>query len=77
MPLYEYICDDCQMRFEALRAFSRADDLLPCPRCQSKRTKRAISRFAAFTKTGGETTGRPLGGNPCAACSSGSCATCS
>jgi len=77
MPLYEYICDDCQMRFEALRPFSQADDLLSCPRCQSNRTKRAISRFAAFGKAGEETTGRSLSGNPCSSCSSSSCATCS
>ncbi len=76
MPLYEYLCDDCQMRFEALRAFSQADDLLPCPRCQSKRTKRVISSFAAFSKTSEETASRSLGGNPCASCSADSCSTC-
>jgi len=76
MPLYEYLCDDCQMRFEALRAFSQADDLLPCPRCQSKRTKRVISSFAAFSKTSEETASRSLGGSPCASCSADSCSTC-
>ncbi len=75
MPLYEYLCHDCHLKFEALRTFNQADKPMPCPRCQGKRTRRAISRFAAFSKEG-EGGSRSLAGNPCSSCSSGSCSTC-
>lgn len=76
MPLYEYYCADCEMKFEALRKMSQADDPIACVRCQGMNTFRAISTFAAISKgSGGES--RSLGGSSaCASCSATSCAIC-
>jgi putative FmdB family regulatory protein len=76
MPLYEYYCADCKIKFEALRRMGQADDPIACVRCKGMNTSRAISAFAAISKgSGGES--RSLGGtNPCASCSATSCAPC-
>jgi putative FmdB family regulatory protein len=77
MPLYEYLCSDCDSKFEVLRSFSQADQPASCVHCQSPDTKRAISLFAAFSKSGdGGESGRSLGGDGCASCAATSCATC-
>ncbi len=77
MPLYEYYCTDCEIKFEALRGMSQADSAIACARCEGMSTSRAISLFAAISKgNGGES--RSLGGaSGCASCSATSCATCS
>jgi len=76
MPLYEYYCADCKIKFEALRRMSQADDPIACVRCQGTNTSRTISTFAAISKeSGGES--RSLGDTSgCASCSATSCATC-
>ena len=33
MPIYEYDCNDCNVRFELLRKLSQVDDPTPCPEC--------------------------------------------
>ena len=46
MPIYEYLCADCNGRFQKLVAgFSTPADLL-CPRCGSAQVRKAVSRFA-------------------------------
>lgn len=48
MPIYEYVCNDCHGRFQKLvRGFSDPPGLA-CPRCQSVRLQRAVSRFATL-----------------------------
>lgn len=75
MPIYEYRCPHCELKFELLRPFSKADAPATCPKCGGQDTQRLISRFASFSKgSSGETTS--LGGGGCAGCSSGSCAGC-
>jgi len=75
MPLYEYYCADCEIKFEALRRMSQADDPIACVRCKGTNTSRAISVFAAISKGSGES--RSLGSaSGCASCSATSCATC-
>jgi putative FmdB family regulatory protein len=72
MPIYEYVCEDCGARFEALRAMSQADDPIPCERCHGERTSRALSVVNAHS--GGKVV---AGGNTaCATCAATSCATC-
>ena len=50
MPLYEYYCPHCDIKFDLLRPFSRADAPAPCPECRGEDTKRAISLFASFSR---------------------------
>lgn len=45
MPLYEYHCPECGMRFEALRPMSRADEPASCPQGHPGGT-RVLSTFA-------------------------------
>jgi putative FmdB family regulatory protein len=46
MPIYEYLCPNCNGRFQKLvRGFSDPADLA-CPRCGSGDVRRAISRVA-------------------------------
>jgi putative FmdB family regulatory protein len=47
MPLYEYLCSECDRRFETLvmRASDGAD--VHCPGCASGRVERLLSVFAA------------------------------
>lgn len=77
MPLYEYYCADCEMKFETLRKMNQADDPIACVRCKGMNTSRAISAFAAISKeSGGES--RSLGSaGSCATCNAASCAICS
>jgi putative FmdB family regulatory protein len=50
MPLYEYICQHCEHRFEEV---SRMDDLPPaCPKC-GKETKKTVSHSSFQLKGGG------------------------
>jgi putative FmdB family regulatory protein len=53
MPLYEYYCTDCRTKFEALRPMDKADASIQCKNCESVRTSRALSLFAAHRKVGG------------------------
>jgi putative FmdB family regulatory protein len=46
MPIYEYICPECNGLFQKLvRGFSDPDDLA-CPRCGNTDVQRKVSRFA-------------------------------
>jgi putative FmdB family regulatory protein len=73
MPIYEYVCKDCGMRFETLRSIGEADSPIICKICQSSQTKRAISVF--YAQSGSRII---AGGNNggCTGCSSSSCSSC-
>ncbi len=74
MPIYEYVCPDCQFKFELMRSFSQSTEAASCPHCH-KNAKRILSKFACFsTDASGATTS--VGGNPCAGCSTQMCDTC-
>ena len=49
MPLYEYYCADCKTKFETLRPMSKADEPIQCKQCESMKTSRVLSLFAAHT----------------------------
>jgi putative FmdB family regulatory protein len=72
MPLYEYRCMDCDLRFELLKRSSAADEV-ECVRCGSARVQRLFSRFAA--RSSGGDGSASLGGG-CSGCSASSCAAC-
>jgi putative FmdB family regulatory protein len=71
MPLYEYLCKDCQQRYEELRSFSTADEPRPCPHCGSLNGVRQLSRVNAISD------GKNLNsGHSCGGCHSGNCTSC-
>jgi putative FmdB family regulatory protein len=72
MPIYEYLCQDCDTRFEVVRAIKDADAPMMCNVCESRNTKRAISVF--FASSGGKALAGSGGG--CGNCSGGSCSGC-
>ena len=75
MPIYEYSCPDCELKFELLRPLSQAGEAATCPGCH-KMAERVLSTFACFsTDESGLTS--TVGGNPCAGCGATSCNTCS
>ena len=72
MPIFEYVCKDCDHEFEALVFGS---DKAECPKCHSKKLTPQLSVFAvsskgassASTSTGGAcgTCGDPRGPGSC------------
>jgi len=71
MPIYEYVCKDCGVRFEALRAMKDADVPISCKKCYGSNTKRALSLFNATS--GGQSVTASSG---CGSCAGGSCSSC-
>jgi putative FmdB family regulatory protein len=67
MPIFEYICQECQHEFEAL-VFGR--DKATCPKCHSKKLNPQLSVFAVSGKSLSSTGSA----NPSA--SSGACGSC-
>ncbi len=58
MPVFEYKCKDCGCEFEEL-VFG--NDEVRCPACDSDKTRKKISTFAAKTSSGS-------GGNRSSSC---------
>ena len=76
MPIYEYVCSDCGLKFELLRPFSQASEKASCPHCRNS-AERKLSTFACFSKGDlGEYTPVAGTGSSCGSCGSGSCTTC-
>ncbi|MHB0987464.1 MAG: FmdB family zinc ribbon protein [Bellilinea sp.] len=71
MPIYEYVCQECGARFEALRPMKDADLAITCKKCHGPNTQRALSLFNA---TSGGQTVAAFGG--CGNCAGGSCSSC-
>lgn len=73
MPIYEYVCNDCEKSFETIRPMSAADETIPCAICGGRHTKRKLSLFFA------ESGGRAVSGMSeptCGSCDGGNCAHC-
>ncbi|HEY7545011.1 MAG TPA: zinc ribbon domain-containing protein [Blastocatellia bacterium] len=47
MPIFEYICKECDHRFEKL-VFGSTE--VECPSCKSAKLEKQLSAFAATTK---------------------------
>jgi putative FmdB family regulatory protein len=67
MPIFEYICQECQHQFETL-VFGR--DKASCPKCQSQKLSPQLSVFAMSSKgmsaKGTSSESAPAGG--CGSC---------
>jgi len=62
MPIFEYICQECDHEFEVL-VFGR--DKAECPKCHGRKLAPQLSVFAVSAKSG-STSSAPLG--PCGSC---------
>ena len=47
MPMYEYACPECGVKFEKLRRTSEADSPARCACCGAENSRRVLSTFAA------------------------------
>jgi putative FmdB family regulatory protein len=70
MPIFEYICQECQHEFETL-VFGH--DKAKCPKCDSRKLSPQLSVFAMATK-GMSTKGMPAKGSSPAP--TGGCGSC-
>ena len=70
MPIYEYACTNCDIRFDRMRSMSEADDPADCPQC------RAVVGRCASTFASRGANGKVSGGSSCGGCAGGSCASC-
>ena len=50
MPIHEYVCDDCGTQYEKI-VLSKAQEIA-CPKCESTKSKRKLSVFAAPSGNG-------------------------
>jgi putative FmdB family regulatory protein len=50
MPIYEYICEDCNEHFEKI-VINRAQEIT-CPKCSSRKASIQLSVFASSTPGG-------------------------
>jgi putative FmdB family regulatory protein len=64
MPIFEYICKECEHEFEALIFGKQKAE---CPKCQSKKLEPQLSVFAVSAKSGATTQAMPAAG-PCGSC---------
>jgi putative FmdB family regulatory protein len=55
MPIYEYVCDKCDTRFE--RIVSNARQEIACPKCASKKATIQLSVFATSSGSSGSSNG--------------------
>ena len=62
MPIFEYVCQECNHSFEAL-VFGR--DKAKCPKCASKKLSPQLSVFATSAKGSAST---PASSGPCGSC---------
>lgn len=65
MPIYEYVCDQCDTRFE--RIVINKQQEISCPKCASKKATIQLSVFAAASSSGTGSSGSSSasGGGSC------------
>ena len=64
MPIFEYICKECQHQFEAL---IYGKEKASCPKCQSKKLEPQVSVFAVSAKSN---SAPAMSAGPCGSCGS-------
>ena len=70
MPIYEYLCEDCDTRFEKIVINKQQE--IACPKCASNRATIQLSVFAAATN-GSSASGTSSSGSGGSSCCGGGC----
>jgi putative FmdB family regulatory protein len=65
MPIFEYVCKECDHKFEAL-IFGKQK--AACPKCESTKLDPQLSVFAVSAKGGAASQPAFSGGGPCGSC---------
>ena len=63
MPIYEYICDDCQNEFEKIVINKHQE--IACPKCASEKAKIQLSVFSSSVAGGSSKSFTPQSGGGC------------
>jgi putative FmdB family regulatory protein len=71
MPIYEYICDDCNEHFEKIVINKQQE--IACPKCSSKKASIQLSVFAASSSGGSSNPSGGFSGGGGGACCGGGC----
>ena len=77
MPIYEFICGECNERFEEL--VRPGTESIPCPSCGKRDHVKRILSVCGFTVEGGRSAGSGTSSSTssaCSTCSSTACSTC-
>jgi putative FmdB family regulatory protein len=69
MPIYEYLCDDCDTRFEKIVINKQQE--IACPKCASKKASIQLSVFATANGTSAKSSTPSSGGG--GSCCGGGC----
>mgnify|MGYP006290625835 CR=1 FL=1 len=72
MPLYEYVCNNCEDLFEKLLRMDNGLKKITCPKCESDNVRKKFSTFGM--KSGGQFVSSK--GCSCGNCSGGNCHSC-
>ncbi len=65
MPIYEYVCESCNSKFEKLVRSMSSTETVECPKCGGEKTSR---QFSSFSVGAGETQSANNGGGHGAGC---------
>jgi len=64
MPIYEYVCDDCETHFEKIVINKQQE--ISCPKCASKKATIQLSVFSSAVAGGSaKSSGPSSGGGGC------------
>ena len=73
MPIYEYICEDCQTHFEKI-VLNKTQEIA-CPNCAGKRNTLQVSVFSAANGSSNGASAKTSGGfTGSGGCCGGGCA---
>ena len=65
MPIFEYVCKQCDHEFEALLYGKQTAE---CPKCKSKKLEPQLSVFAVAAKSGSSSPRHSMPAGPCGSC---------
>jgi putative FmdB family regulatory protein len=68
MPIYEYVCQDCDEKYEKLVRSLNANIELICPTCGSHNAEKAVSVFGAMGSNSTSSSASSNFGSSAAAC---------
>jgi len=71
VPIYEYVCDQCDARFE--RIVINKQQEIACPNCASKKATIQLSVFAAASGSGSSSSGGSSSSSGGGSCCGGGC----
>lgn len=72
MPIYEYICGDCQQRFEHFFRSRQENQEVACTHCGGRNIRRIFSTFGV----GGDRGADGSSSETCGTCATKTCSTC-